>query len=130
MSRWRVADHLATDEELSLSELAQKCKVPEQVFTPIIRQAMSKHIFKESRKGYVAHTAASRLFIGSVELNDYISIALDDIWPSAAHMLNALEKWDYSQEANHTVIINMELWRRELTVTGVQSRAQHAASVL
>jgi hypothetical protein len=103
INRWSVADHLQPDEELSFADLAAKCRVPEHVFTPIIRQAMSKHIFREPRKGYVAHTAASKLYISPTTLHDYISIALDDIWPSAAHMLDALEKWNYSQEANKTV---------------------------
>lgn len=64
---------------------------------------MSRHIFKEPRKGHVAHTAASRLFAESQGINDWVYIALDEIWPSAAHMLDAMDKWKGSEEANETV---------------------------
>lgn len=64
---------------------------------------MAKHIFKEPRKGYIAHNAASRFFVGSEGLNDWIHVALDEIWPSAAHLLDAMEKWKGSEEANETV---------------------------
>jgi SAM-dependent methyltransferase len=102
VSRWEVANHIAADEEVSFQELAKRCGIPEQDFTRILRQAMSKHIFKEPRKGYVAHTAASKLFIPPTQLNDYVHIALDNIWQSAAHMLDAMEKWNFSQEPNTT----------------------------
>lgn len=98
-----MADHLGENEELSFAELAAKCQVPEPDFTRILRQAMSKHIFKEPRKGFVAHTAASKLFISPSSLNDFVFIALEDVWPSATRMLDAMEKWDFTQGAHRTV---------------------------
>jgi len=101
--RWHVADHIAADEEVSFGELARRCGVPESDFTRILRQAMSKHIFKEEKRGYVRHTAASKLYISPTKLQDYILIALDDVWQSATHTLDAMEKWGFSNEASHTV---------------------------
>lgn len=43
------------------------------------------------------------MFISPSKLSDYVYIALEDIWKGAAHMLDAMEKWRYSEEANHTV---------------------------
>ncbi|KAL1604783.1 hypothetical protein SLS60_004323 [Paraconiothyrium brasiliense] len=102
VARWNVADHVAVDEEVSFNELAKRCNIPESDFTRILRQAISKHVFRESRKGFVVHNAASKLFISPSPLNDYIYIALEDIWQGAAHMLDAMEKWDCSQEPHHT----------------------------
>ena len=64
---------------------------------------MSKHVFKEPRKGFVAHNAASRLFAESDGLNDWTYVAMEDMWPSIVHLLDAMDKWKGSEEANETV---------------------------
>jgi hypothetical protein len=103
VNRWNVAEHLPRNAELSYEVLAHKCNVPEAVFIPILRQAISQHVFKESQPGFVAHTAASRALLEGTGIKSFVSIATDDMWPSAAHMLDAMEKWNHSQASNHAV---------------------------
>jgi hypothetical protein len=120
VARWNVADHITPGEEVSFKELAKRCGIPESDFTRILRQAMSKHVFREHKKGFVRHTAASKLFIRPSKLSDYVHIALDDIWQSAAHMLDAMEKWNFSQGPTHTVYApRRETGLQLLTIIGL-----------
>ncbi|MCJ1380209.1 hypothetical protein MMC17_003312 [Xylographa soralifera] len=100
--RYSIASKVGIDEEVAFTELAERCKLPADDLRRLLRQAMSRHIFKEPRKGYVAHTAASRIFAESRGINDWVYMALDEIWPSAAHMLDAMDKWPGSEEAHET----------------------------
>ncbi|KAL9119451.1 MAG: hypothetical protein Q9187_003998, partial [Circinaria calcarea] len=103
ISRYGIASQVGTDEEVTFTELAERCKLPADDLRRLLRQAMSRHIFKEPRKGYVAHTAASRILATSRGINDWVYMALDEMWPSAAHMLDAMDKWKGSEEAYETV---------------------------
>ena len=91
------------DEEVEYSELARRCKLPVDDLRRLLRSAMARHVFKEPRKGYVAHNAASRIFLQSPLLNSFLYSALDEIWPAAAHMLDAMDKWKDSQEPHESV---------------------------
>jgi len=101
--RFRVADHLKADEEVTFAELAKRCQLPEEDLTRMLRQAMTRHIFKEPSKGYVAHTAASKCYIDAPLLQDWVYLALEEIWPAALYTIDALEKWKGSGEPTHTV---------------------------
>ena len=103
IARYDIADKVAIDKEVTFAELAQRCQLPVDDLTRIMRQAVSKHIFKEPRKGYIAHTAASKKFIGSTQLKDWAHIAFDEVWQSTTHMLDAMEKWPGSGEPQETV---------------------------
>ncbi|KAL2853584.1 hypothetical protein BJX68DRAFT_265051 [Aspergillus pseudodeflectus] len=50
-------------------------------------------IFKEPREGYVAHTAASRRIREDPNTRDGLGYMFDEIWPSYAHTVPALERW-------------------------------------
>ncbi|KAF2973069.1 hypothetical protein GQX73_g501 [Xylaria multiplex] len=102
INRWNVADNLEENEEATFSEVSRRCGVHEDIFKRVMRQAISKHIFKEPRDGVIAHNAASKLFRSPGLLPDYISVALDDVWPSATRMLDAWGKWDFSQDPDKT----------------------------
>lgn len=45
---------------------------------------MTNHIFEESRKGVVAHTVASRLLAEDQNLNDYIGIRTEEVFPAVS----------------------------------------------
>ena len=103
ISRYGIASKVGMNEEVTFAELAERCNLPVEDLRRILRLSMAKHIFKEPRKGYVAHNAASRVFVESEGLNNWTHVALDEIWPSAAHLLDAMDKWKGSEEANETV---------------------------
>ncbi|TVY22560.1 O-methyltransferase [Lachnellula hyalina] len=102
INRYSIANKVGLDEEVSFTDLAERCDLQKNDLTRILRQAMSKHVFKEPKRGYVAHTAASKLLMDSKDLNDMLYIAHDIIWPASAHLLESIDKWKGSEEHNHT----------------------------
>jgi hypothetical protein len=63
---------------------------------------MTNHIFREPRKGYVAHTRTSRLLAEDEQMAAWVGLLNEDIWLPMAHALDAMRKWPGSQEPNHT----------------------------
>jgi hypothetical protein len=101
--RYDIASKIGLDEEVSFNELAKRTEVPVDDLIRIMRQAVSQHIFREARKGYLVHTAASKKFIGTTELKDWARIAFDEVWQATTHMVDAMQKWPGSGEPRHTV---------------------------
>lgn len=59
--KYDIASKVPIGGGISFAELAEKCGLSEINMRRIFRFAMTYHrVFKEPRKGYVAHTAASR----------------------------------------------------------------------
>lgn len=54
---------------------------------------MTNHIFHEPHPGVIAHTAASRLLATDDNLVGWIGFNTEDIFPSAAHTLEALRRF-------------------------------------
>lgn len=63
---------------------------------------MTNHIFREPRKGYVAHTRTSRILAEDEQLQAWIGLTNEDCWPAMACTTDALRKWPGSQEPNET----------------------------
>jgi len=53
--------------------------------------AMANHIFEEPAPGVIAHTAASKVLAEDDELQAWIGFNTDEIFPAAAHTLQALQ---------------------------------------
>lgn len=88
-------------EEVTFSELAAACGLNESEVRRLLRHAMAFHIFIEPRKGYVAHTAASKRLAHPL-MKAWISFATEELWPSATKAVDALQKWPDAQEPNET----------------------------
>ena len=56
------------------------CGLSESDTRRIIRYAMTQKIFRESRKGVVAHTAASKLLAENSTLSEFVGMSLEDMW--------------------------------------------------
>lgn len=64
---------------------------------------MLKRLFREPRKGVVAHTAASRLLAEDKGVQDWVGCNTEEFWPSASQAVNAMVKYPRSGEPNETV---------------------------
>ena len=64
---------------------------------------MTKHIFSEPRKGFVAHTAASRVLAEDEQMVDWVGASTGELWQAAGQTVNAMVKFPGSQEPNETV---------------------------
>lgn len=70
IARYVIAKKIEIDEEVSFIELAERNRLPIDGRTRILRPAIARHIFTETKKGYLCHTAASKLFIDNSNLKD------------------------------------------------------------
>ena len=70
-------------EEATFAQIAQRCNLNKPDVRRIIRHAISNRLFKETRKGVVAHTAMSKLVVEDPQFRDYVGLGSDDIWAAA-----------------------------------------------
>ena len=81
----------ADREEATFAELATATGLPEYHVQRFLRYAMTFHIFRESRKGVVAHTSASKLLADDPLMRQWIGMVSEEIWPAASKVrLNQL----------------------------------------
>ena len=68
----------------------------------LLRHAITNRIFHEPRKGVVAHSAASKTLAETPLLRQWLGQAFDDMWPSAARVVDAMTAWPGSEEPTET----------------------------
>ncbi|KAH7384627.1 putative Sterigmatocystin 8-O-methyltransferase [Pyrenochaeta sp. MPI-SDFR-AT-0127] len=81
--------------------IARQTPMTSDMTARLLRHAMTMRIFREPEPGMVAHTAASRVLHHS-PANDWLQAGTTEMWPAATKMVEALQKWPASQEANET----------------------------
>ena len=64
---------------------------------------MTQHIFKEPRKGIVAHTAISKLLAEDPLAQDLVAFKCREWWAAAPHLVGAMVEWPGSEEPEHSV---------------------------
>ncbi len=83
--RFGLATKFPADmEEVTYGELAAAADLPECHIQRLLRYSMTFHIFREPRKGVVAHTAASKLLADDPLMREWIGMVSEEIWPAAS----------------------------------------------
>ncbi len=103
IAHFNIASAFPIHKEATFAEVSNTCGLDEPLVRRILRHAMTKHVFKEPRKGFVAHTAASRLLAEDAGMHDWVGTTTDEFWQAGSQTLNALLKYPGSQEPNQTV---------------------------
>ncbi|KAI4113180.1 MAG: hypothetical protein LQ345_005784 [Seirophora villosa] len=98
LAHWDVFSAVPLDGEISYADLALKVGLAEERLRRFIRQAMTNHIFTESRPGFVAHTATSAVPARIPSFRWYIEHNAEDGGPAYPHVIPALEKWGASDQ--------------------------------
>ncbi|RDW81607.1 uncharacterized protein DSM5745_05164 [Aspergillus mulundensis] len=100
--KYNIPEAVPIHGEISFSELAKRTGLREYDVRRILRHAMVfHHVFQEPREGFVAHTAASRRLRDDPDTMAGLGYFHDELWPSFAHTLPALEK-SQGEEPNET----------------------------
>ena len=102
IEKFKIADSFPIGKEASFTEIAKACSLNEDDTKKILHQAMTQHIFKEPRKGYVAHTAISKQIAQNPLMQDLIFFMCTEAWRSAPRLVDAMVKWPGSEEAEET----------------------------
>ncbi|KAL2005746.1 hypothetical protein VTN00DRAFT_10239 [Thermoascus crustaceus] len=98
--KYDIASKVPLHGEISFAELAEKCGLSETNIRRILRFAMTFHrVFREPRKGFVAHTAASRKLVEDPHARAGVGYMFDEVWQGFAHTIAAMEKFQ-SDEPN------------------------------
>lgn len=103
ISRFKIASSFPVHSKATFAQISEACGLNEPDVRRLLRHAMTKHIFREPRKGVVVHTAASRLLAEDEQILDWVGASTDELWQAAAQTVNAMVKYPESQEPNETV---------------------------
>ena len=83
INRFKIAEKFPQDrDQVSYAELSQSTGLQESQLRRLLRQAMTKRIFQEPTKDYVAHTAASKM-LTKPYVHDWIGWSCEEAWPAA-----------------------------------------------
>ena len=100
--RFKLASSFPIDGEASFAAIASAVKVPEPDIERIIRLAVSHRVFREPRKGIVAHTAISKAIATTPLLQSWLGLITEEVWPASTRIVDAIQQWPNSEEPNHT----------------------------
>jgi len=75
--------------------------LPEHLVKRLLRHAMAFRILSEPRPGIVTHTSISAC-LATPPMRAWTSFVTEELWPSAARTVEALQKWPDAQEPART----------------------------
>jgi len=84
--RYKVANAFPVGKEATFAEVASNCNCSEDTIRRILRHAITNRIFKEVRKGVIAHTAMSRILAEDTLFQDYVGMRCEEMWPAELHV--------------------------------------------
>ena len=74
------------EQEATFADVSKACGLEEQKLRRVLRHAMTKPYFLESRKGVVEHRAASKLLAQNEAVADWVDVSLVEMWPAATQV--------------------------------------------
>ncbi|OAA46971.1 O-methyltransferase, family 2 [Metarhizium rileyi] len=87
-----IAKLVPFEKPISLPDLQAKTTLDSINLARVVRHAMTNYIFCEPEPGMIAHTAASRKLAEDSALQDWVGFNSEDIFPSAAKVLQSLQE--------------------------------------
>ena len=89
--RFNLATSFPPDrDETTFEDIASSSGFSEPQVRRVLRHAMTYRIFREPRKGVVAHTAASRVLANNPAMRDWIGMVSEEMWPAASKVILVL----------------------------------------
>ncbi|KAI2622778.1 putative O-methyltransferase [Hypomontagnella submonticulosa] len=102
ISRFDLSHKVPLSGEITYEDLAASTGVDCATLRRILRFGIAFRVFREPRPGVVAHSAASRQIAEDPYMADWVGANVDDMWPSAERVVDALAKWPLADEPNQT----------------------------
>jgi hypothetical protein len=100
--RHNVPQHVPLDGDISFHDLAEKTKLDPIRLRRYLQHSMMYRVFVNSRPGFVAHSAASRLLKTNPAALDTVGFLVEELAPAATKVIEAEAKWPNSAEPNET----------------------------
>ncbi|EUC41662.1 hypothetical protein COCMIDRAFT_8664 [Bipolaris oryzae ATCC 44560] len=102
ISRYDIAHKVPVNGERTFKDLAAEIGIDEGALTRILRMGIAYRVFQEPRPGVLKHSAASRQISDDTRAAGWVAANVDEMWPAAKKLVDALEKWPEAAEPNHT----------------------------
>ncbi|KAF2655178.1 putative O-methyltransferase [Lophiostoma macrostomum CBS 122681] len=102
ISRFDIAHKVPLNGDITFTELAADLGVDEAALRCILRMGIAYRIFREPRPGNIAHSAASKQIAEDVRMASSVGANVDEMWPSATKLVDALVQWPQAAEPNQT----------------------------
>ncbi|KAI9667914.1 MAG: hypothetical protein M1821_000734 [Bathelium mastoideum] len=102
IQHFKIAQNVGLNEEVSYEELSRRCKINFSDLRRFMRQAIAYRIFSEPRKGFVTHTANSRIFLTNPGFDQWVSFICEELIPSSVKAVPAMAKWPEQNDEAHT----------------------------
>lgn len=83
---YKLAEAFPVGSEATFVQISDKCGLNEPDVRRILRHAMAHQIFREVRKGVVAHTGVSQILAQSDQLKSWLGVSVEEMWPSAVQV--------------------------------------------
>ena len=91
--RFNIATSFPVGEEASYKQISQVCGLDEVNLRRILRFAIARRVFCEPRKGFVAHTATSRILAEMPVVREYVGMVCEELWPAAVRVSVEAPSW-------------------------------------
>lgn len=79
---------------MTFTQLASASGLREEMVRRIVRHAAAYHIFREPRKGFIEHTAASKMLAVNPQMRQWILMVTEEMWPAATKVRSRnAERW-------------------------------------
>lgn len=102
INHYNIAKLFPLEETISLVELQKRSRLDPVNLNRLVRFGMSNSVFREVAPGTIAHTAASRVLAEDEDMQHWITFNTEYIFPAAAHVLPALEKYPEAMHPTQT----------------------------
>ena len=82
--RFKLANAFPDNKsEATFEEISQQSGLSVSHTRRILRHAITHRIFREPRKGTVAHTAASLYLVTNPSMREWVGMVSEEMWPTA-----------------------------------------------
>ncbi|TGO58900.1 hypothetical protein BCON_0050g00320 [Botryotinia convoluta] len=101
--RYDIASKVPINGKISYQDLSAKCGLSVINLQRILRFAMVwNRCFTEPRKGFVAHSAASRVLVANPKARSGLGFMFDECWQVFAHTLDAVRDYGETEDVAKT----------------------------
>ncbi|TRX88799.1 hypothetical protein FHL15_010258 [Xylaria flabelliformis] len=87
-----IAHRVPLTGDVSYEDLSKTINVGASVLRQVLRAGMPYHMFYESRPGYVAHTATTKIMAREPLIKDWTGLSTDVLFPGGAGLTEALRR--------------------------------------
>lgn len=97
-----IANKVPASGGITYEDLASSIGVNCDALCRILRFGIAFRVFQEPQLGTIAHSAASRQIAKHGAVADWVGANVDDMWPAAQKVVDALVQWPSADEPNQT----------------------------